>query len=157
MSFSTCNSQEICMEAVHFKMLIETEEQAMILSETFILKVEHIRQFGCCQTSFRRLLLQMLTHSRNQSWELGQKIRPNVIQHISTVFACVILLISISVHYKPVPSPSLSQLFQPSSHLSLVISAWVVNQERNIFCCLYFTGYSVYSDLMHWSFSSQNH
>lgn len=45
MSFLTCNSQEICVEEVHFKMLIETEEQAMILSETFLLKAEQIRQW----------------------------------------------------------------------------------------------------------------
>lgn len=44
MSFLTCNSQEIFIEEVHIKMLMETEEQAMILSETFLLKAEQIRQ-----------------------------------------------------------------------------------------------------------------
>lgn len=44
MSLLTCNTQEICIEEVHYKVLIQTEEQAMILSERFILKAEQIRQ-----------------------------------------------------------------------------------------------------------------
>lgn len=42
--------------------------------------------------------------------------------HQHCICMCNPLNIHFGYHNKPVPSPSLSQLSQPSSHLSLVIS-----------------------------------
>lgn len=76
MSFLTCNTQEICIQEVHYKALIETEEWAMILSERFILKAEQIRLLRVAKhlsgDAYRRCWTTAGISHKDQGREYGQ-------------------------------------------------------------------------------------